>query len=81
MGFWADLGDAITGKKQQEMAAAQLQAQLDIIAIQSAQEKAELEAKYSPEALKARTRQITIAISVLGGLLIFFLLGRAFKWF
>ncbi len=81
MGFWGDLGDAITGQTQQEIAASQLQAQLDIIALQSEQEKAELEAKYSPEALKARTRQITIVVSVIGGLLVLFIVGRILKWF
>lgn len=81
MGFWQDLGDGISGKKKQEFAAAQMEAQMEVISAQAAAEAAAIEAKTSPEALKARTRQITVVVSVIGGLLLLYMMGKIFKWF
>lgn len=81
MGFWADLGDSITGKTKQELVAKQLQAQLDVIAFQSEQEKAALEAKYDPEYVAALTKRITVVVSVIGGLILLYMVGKIFKWF
>ncbi len=81
MGFWKDLGDSLTGKTKQEFAAAQLQAQMDALILQAEAEKAELEAKTSPGAIKARTQQITVVVSIIGGLILLFILAKIFKWF
>lgn len=80
MGFFQDLGDAITGKTKQEMAAAQMQAQMDAITLQADLEKAELEAKTSPEALEARTKQFRAAAITVVSVVMLLIIGRALKW-
>ncbi len=81
MGFFQDLADSISGKPRQELAAAQLQAQIDAVAAQQAQDKAELEAKMSPEAIRARSQKFILVASITGSLLLLLMLGKIFKWF
>ena len=65
MGFWIDLGDSITGKPRQELAAEQLQAQIDALEAQSELELAQLAAKSTPEAIKARQQQFYLIMGII----------------
>lgn len=75
MSFWSDLGNFITGRNKIEIAQAEISAQQQFAEEALKQQIIENELKYSPEAIRERTKQITIvivSITIIIGLFLYF---------
>lgn len=79
MSFWANLGDAITGQGERDLASQTLKAQLEITSKQLDIEKERLLAKQSPEARRERTILAAIFVSGIILLIIGFVLWKRYR--